>query len=197
MIRHIVKTLALLSVLCCCLLLTGINVHAEPVQWEGNGHWYDAIGFNQNWHRARRNASTRIHLDLPGHLATLTSQAEQDFVWQSFYRCNYWLGGFQARWARTVDTGWKWITGEPWSFTKWEANKPDDCCGTGGIEDGEENFLLLTCEWWDDRYETYVATRYIVEYEEDVAQASALGKPTATSPKRTLTTRWADLKRTR
>ena len=129
--RQNLKILSLLSVLC-CLLLTEINAHAEPVQWEGNGHWYDAIAFESTWIQARIVASRRTYLDLPGHLATLTSQEENDFVFGTFPVIGYWLGGFQVPWAKELDAGWKWITGEPWRFTNWAGSEPNDCSGLVG-----------------------------------------------------------------
>jgi hypothetical protein len=183
-----------------CLFLTGINAHAEPVQWEGNGHWYDAVAFSSNWMQARRDASKRIYLDLPGHLATLTSVEENDFITQTFQTVlGYgWLGGSQVRRASEVDAGWKWITGELWSFANWSPGEPNDCCGTIGVEDGEENYIhWINGGQWNDIFRESVAPGYIIEYEAGDAQASAPGKPTVTSPKRTLTTRWADLKRAR
>ncbi|MBI1929555.1 hypothetical protein HYR99_35580 [Candidatus Poribacteria bacterium] len=190
------KFVSLLFVLCGLgLFLTGLNAHAEPVQWEGNGHWYDAIAFSSKWIQARIVASRRTYLDLPGHLATLTSQGENDFVAQTFQVDSYWLGGVQSRRATEVDQGWKWITGEPWSFTNWSADEPNDCCATIGIEDGEETFLNI---WlggaWNDMFNDAVFPGYIIEYEPGTAQASAPGKPPATHPQRKLTTTWADIK---
>jgi len=200
MVRQGLKAVSRLFVLCGLgLFPTGLNAHAEPVQWEGNGHWYDSIGLSSTWIDAFKDARSRSYLDLPGHLATLTSQEENDFVWQTFQRnANaYWLGGFQVPWARSVDRGWRWITGEQWSFTNWTGGEPNDSPGEG-VEDGEENFLHFDTNTgrWNDIRREFVGP-YIIEYEAKVDQASAPGKPTDIHPKRKLTTTWADLKRAR
>ena len=182
-----------------CLFLIGLNAQAEPVQWEGNGHWYDAIAFSSTWMKARVISSRRTYLDLPGHLATLTSQEENDFVAQTFQVHDYWLGGVQSRRAIEVDQGWRWITGEPWNFTNWSEFEPNDACGISpGVEDGEETFLNIWLDGtWNDMCNEAVLPGYIIEYEPGTAQASAPGKPTDTHPHRKLTTTWADLKRAR
>ena len=59
---------------------------AAPVQWTiasgGNNHWYQFIyspsGFT--WQQAWATASGNTFLGLPGYLATVTSQAENDFL---------------------------------------------------------------------------------------------------------------------
>ncbi|MFQ6044202.1 MAG: hypothetical protein ACE5PV_25390 [Candidatus Poribacteria bacterium] len=88
-----------------CLFIAEINANSEPVQWPVNGHWYDAIDFEGNWIQAFLDAISRSYQDLPGHLAILTPQAENDFVWQTFQTDIYFLGGFQVRWAKEVDRG--------------------------------------------------------------------------------------------
>ncbi|MBI1928921.1 hypothetical protein HYR99_32330 [Candidatus Poribacteria bacterium] len=202
MVRQGLKTVSRLFVLCgLSLFLTGVTVHAEPVQWPGNGHWYDAIDFPSTWVDAFKDARIRSYLDLPGHLATLTSQEENDFVAQTFQVLNsYWLGGFQRRRATEVDRGWRWITREPWSFTNWSGAEPNDSCGISpGVEDGEENLLQLLngAGAWNDMCNDAVLPGYIIEYEERTAQESVPEAPPATHPQRKLTTTWADIKRAR
>ena len=59
-----------------------------------------------------------------GHLATLTSQLENDFVYYNFANDGkaYSLGGTD----QIQEGKWKWITGEMWSYTNWSVNQPDD-----------------------------------------------------------------------
>jgi len=138
------KSLSLLLALCfLCLFIAEINAHSEPVQWPVNGHWYDAIGGSFTWIQAFLDARSRSYQDLPGHLATLTSQEENDFVWQTFQAYNHWLGGFQVRWAKKVDKGWRWITREQWLFTNWGSGEPND---SKPPEDGDKNALQFWTE---------------------------------------------------
>ena len=203
MLPQRLKILSLLLALCfLCLSYTAISAHSEPVQWEVNGHWYDAIGFDESitWIKAFFHARRQTYQDLPGHLATLTSQEENDFVWQTFEAYDYHLGGFQVRRARKVDRGWRWITGERFIFTNWGSGEPNDCCETTGIEDGEENCLHFWTEEpgvWNDIGSRYVQDMYgyIIEYEEMPEQA--LLAPIKLKDIHQLTTTWAKLKQVR
>ena len=192
------KSLSLLLALCCiCLFIAEIDANSEPVQWEVNGHWYDAIDYPSSWIRAFLHARRQSHQGLPGHLATLTSQAENDFVWETFQADRYWLGGFQVRRARKVDRGWRWITHERWIFTNWAGGQPNDWGETPGVEDGEENFLHFWLEPGkrnDDNRDSHGNyPGYMIEYEEMPEQALAPIKPKNIHQSK-LTTTWTILK---
>ena len=58
---------------------------ATPIQWggaSGNGHHYDVVPVADRvtWETARDDAAVSIFHGIPGYLATITSQAEQDFI---------------------------------------------------------------------------------------------------------------------
>ena len=60
---------------------------STPVQWTvangGNDHWYQFV-FSQNgvaWDESRGTANNATFLGMPGYLATITSKAENDFVY--------------------------------------------------------------------------------------------------------------------
>src|SRR5688572_1242733 len=68
----------------------------------GNGHYYEfirAVGIS--WDEARAQAQTKVHAGKRGHLATITSIAEHNFLASSGI-CDAtlydsaWLGGFQG-----------------------------------------------------------------------------------------------------
>jgi len=61
---------------------------AEPIQWIGNGHYYDLVA-NQGggvilWTQAKLAAEALTFGGQPGHLATITNTAENDFVTSTF-----------------------------------------------------------------------------------------------------------------
>ena len=56
------------------------------------------------------------------HLATITTREEQRY-WQRLLRGlrgDFWLGGY-----RDDDNEWRWVTGEPWDYTRWARGEPD------------------------------------------------------------------------
>lgn len=91
--------LVLLSV----VFLAGSVASADPVEWPvsegGNGHYYEVIGgrdtpyAGMTWTEADALAKTMSYLGLAGHLATITSFAENNFVsYQSGIVCDL-MGG--------------------------------------------------------------------------------------------------------
>ncbi len=74
-----------------------------------------------SWEDARKKCE-----DLGGHLVTITSQAESDFVNALVGRNEGpWLGAYADE-----NRQWHWITGEPFEFTNWYKTEPDDKNGT-------------------------------------------------------------------
>ena len=60
---------------------------------------------------------------LGGHLATLTTAEENDFVYGFMRDCGYLTAYFGlSDEARTGD--WIWVTGEPFEYTNWHRNEP-------------------------------------------------------------------------
>ena len=74
------------------------------------------------WHQAKLKAE-----ELGGHLAVLTSQEENDVVFNKLklQNQNVWLGatdeGSEGR--------WRWITGEKWDFANWGGHGNDNANG--------------------------------------------------------------------
>jgi hypothetical protein len=125
----------------------------QAVQWRvaqgGNGHWYRMVSPGIiGWHEARA-----VALGMGGDLASITSLEESEFVlvvtsnpsgWSPSgpYFIGPWLGGYQDHSApdyREPSGGWRWVSGEPWQFTRWLAPEPNN--GWGG---GEDFLNLLT-----------------------------------------------------
>ena len=149
---------------------------AAPVQWSGNGHYYELINGSGNevpWENANTAAQGMSYNGSQGYLATITSAEENSFIANSLglnFWSSYWIGGYQD-WEpikpdNSQAVGWKWVTGETWSYTNWRSGEPNDY---GDAEDGEEDFLEFNtnggnsnwCDMWSaNRY-------YIVEYGGD------------------------------
>lgn len=102
------------------------------VQWRaadgGNDHWYAVIPEKLYWIQADAKAKTFAKDGIPGHLATIGSPFENQFIVdhvlmganQNNRFDNFFIGG--------RDTGgqWQWITGEPWGYTNWASGEPNN-----------------------------------------------------------------------
>lgn len=100
------------------------------------------------------------------HLATITSQEEQDFV-AGLLDANgqggqFWIGGVQDPITTPgAADNWSWVTGEAWSYTNWDPTEPNDFNGPG-----TEQYLTMwdSYGWgWNDEGGNYVVGGYIAE----------------------------------
>ncbi|MBI5787622.1 MAG: PEP-CTERM sorting domain-containing protein [Candidatus Schekmanbacteria bacterium] len=144
-----------------CLSFLGM-AQAAPVQFAGNGHYYNAIGSGITWDDALVAAASLSYNGQSGYLATLTSQAENDFVVNNLGNVwGYWLGALQPDGSAIPDQDWHWITGEAWSYTNWAGGEPNDCYGPAS-----EQVLQMWYGggWNDERHFTVYNTGFVVEY---------------------------------
>jgi hypothetical protein len=151
---------------CVLLVLTARAATADPVQWAGNGHWYEVVeSTSLTWEEARLAAEGMTWMATPGHLATVTSQEERDFLAPKL-PSYYWLGGYQDPPSSLPAEGWRWVTGEPWSYTDWKPGEPNDYAGSGGVE----ACLDWRATGWNDALCTG-SEYFVVEYDTDSAVA--------------------------
>ena len=160
------------------LALLPVAAHAAPVQYSSNGHSYEAVSKSGGltWNEANDAANARIFNGLHGHLATMTTPGENDFIVQHLPQAisgGYWLGGMQSPGILDPAAGWQWITGEPFSFTNWNnlgPDEPDDSWGPGTTSRDENRlqFLFQAYGGWNDLQPVDREPRgYVVEYEPD------------------------------
>lgn len=145
---------------------------ATPVQWSGNGHYYEAmyVPSGIDWRAAYDSCQARS-----GYLATLTSTEEHAFVYglvssrpELWYidgsgnGIGPWLGGFQAPGSGEPGGGWRWVSDEPWSYTAWSPGEPNNF---GGIEDRLGFFKLsgLIGDRWNDMPGATAVKGYVIE----------------------------------
>jgi hypothetical protein len=130
--------------------------YAERLQWKtedgGNDHWYERVNAEVTWHQAKQQAE-----DMGGHLATITSDAENTWVYDNFGGGDAWLGATDEGSEGT----WIWVTGEPWGYTRWASNQPDNA-------GSREHYLHYRgshpAYTWND-WPTTNTENFIVEYE--------------------------------
>lgn len=133
--------------------------------WSVNGHEYLAISYSTSisWEAAQQEAN-----DTGWYLATVTSQAELDFISSSLLsgveRENLWLGGFQGdNHGNSASGDWQWVTGETWDFSRWRSGEPND--GLDGVENGTEDYLMIY---------TYPGTPYTYQWNDVSGTGSSI-----------------------
>ena len=149
---------------------------AALVHWQiadgGNGHYYEFVDGNFYWPEAKTAAEASSVAGVSGHLVTIGSQAESDFIRDNLYT---WPG-YPTPWIGLTDSeayggsesfgqpnpevdGWVWVTGEPVVFTNWRTGEPNNF--------DNDDFALIFNQGgeygWNDHWDAY-SGGYIVEY---------------------------------
>ncbi|MBQ8539672.1 MAG: hypothetical protein IJ433_08480 [Ruminococcus sp.] len=138
---------------------------------EFNGNYYAlyyGIGY-LDWYDVKDLCES-----MGGHLATITSSKEQEFIQSTILKSDngygaYFIGG------EKVDNKWQWITGEEWDYTAWEVNtnQPDN---EGGKQDKLRIVYAPNDSWnlgWDDIGYAQMPTQqvpngFICEWEDEI-----------------------------
>jgi len=127
--------------------LTVNSAHSDSAKLtnSANGHSYQRFDVANTWSQAKDACVSQ-----GGYLATITSQAENDWVWSKFgvspaYYAGilgFWLGGNDA----ATEGQWMWVTGESWSYSNWDTGQPDNAGGRG------QNYAAMWSNGgsWDD-----------------------------------------------
>jgi len=154
------------TIIIAVLTLASSAVYAAPVQWSGNGHFYEVVLSSASWEDAKIAAASAGSFS---HLATITSAGEQNFIASLVAPYNtpnvtgFKLGGFQPANSSEPGGGWQWVTGETWSYTNWGNGEPNNAGGEGYL------YLDERYGWgWNDYVNTdsyYNPKGYIVEYD--------------------------------
>ncbi len=139
-----------------------------------NGHYYQWVQTGRtSWLTALEQANNTYFAGAQGHLATITSKQEQEFL-----KTTYQIGS--PAWIAATDRGqegvWKWAAGDEAGdtfyvaseapseeqFSAWIENEPND-------HDGDEDYAAIGWQGsvaWNDLHETRGGTRaYLVEYD--------------------------------
>lgn len=121
-----------------CLLLTVAAPIYAQVYNPANGHYYELVENSLSWGNARSAAAGMSYNGMQGHLATITSQDEHDFVlseWPGIGDPATWIGGTDE----ASEGNWLWITGEMWSHTSWGGGEPNNSGNENCLEYGGNN----------------------------------------------------------
>jgi hypothetical protein len=167
-----------------------------------NGHYYEIVLVNPNlgvpigWEEARLQASQRTYECVAGHLATITSEAE-DILLEALRQTvvqqvgllpddvnhahEFWVGGFQTPGAAEPAGGWEWINNEgsipalPFGGYQSGVNAPETPFAFWRPNEpndcnGQENYLAIgragSRGWNDEGCTPQQIWGYVVEYED-------------------------------
>lgn len=155
------------------------GVMSNPIYNPANGHYYAYVTANAPgvlWDVAHVEAPTIQYLGVAGHMATVTTAAENQFLIDNLKKAvidMYWLGGYQLPGSPEPDGGWVWVTGEVFSYHNWEPSNPEPNNGSGR---GEEVLAMWRVNWddpyvpgqvigwWNDEPNWYAGKGYIIEF---------------------------------
>ena len=140
-----------------CTVVCLENEHKGP-----NAHCYIEAGPKSSW-----NDAFTACANSGGYLATLTSLAENDFVWGILDDVDPTAGDHDARWIgltdKTTEGKFLWVSGEAFSFESWATGEPNN-------QNGGEDCAELRYEYneWNDESCTSDTRYFVCEYDPPV-----------------------------
>jgi peptidoglycan hydrolase-like protein with peptidoglycan-binding domain len=157
----------------------------EKVYGSFEGHIYLVMYAQHTTRKSAALAAKRCG----GYLATVTSEAENNFIASLFnkdsrlfdsgydaatntsYKMGPWIGLIQDPAGREPRGGWQWESREPMSYTRWykdmpNENKPgDDYAMFYAHRRGKADLGAVYVDTWDDMGETNSTHSFVIEFE--------------------------------
>lgn len=125
-----------------------------------NKHYYERIDLSMTWKDAEAYCEKN-----GGHLASITSKEELDFVnniLKDGSKDRYWLGASDEQ----QEGIWNWVTGEKFVISSWRTGEPNNNNG-----DHSENYLMTykNGEWMDVPNDAVVSIYgFVCEYDNKI-----------------------------
>jgi hypothetical protein len=110
-----------------------------------NGHSYYRSTGSMTWTDAKQAC-----LNMGGHLVTSTSLAENNFLF------NLWPNGWIGLTDEVIEGQWRWVTGEPFSWSNWNGGEPNN-------SNNEDYIQFVGGGKWNDL--PNVSLPYVLEFE--------------------------------
>lgn len=145
--------------------LAAAGAQAAPIYNAANGHYYDINTTLLNWADAKAAAESMTYAGMQGHLVTITSQAEQDFLMQNLSNLafgsnsqfGFWLGASKS----SPSANFEWVTGEAFNYTNWNPGEPN-----GDATPSALHFFQFSQKGkWNDATATSWLWGSVIEYE--------------------------------
>ncbi len=146
--------------------VTSSSTNLVPFLWPategGNGHFYalvmpDSPAGNLNWEEARAAAESYEFMETTGHLLTVTSEEENEFIKNTFAdqmivsqgdtKGDFvWIGLSDAE----TESDYRWVTGEEFDYTNWAAPAPNVPNGEDYVHYHIKDYGFNNPFAWDD-----------------------------------------------
>jgi hypothetical protein len=110
-----------------------------------NGHSYYRSTGSMTW-----TAAKQACLNMGGHLVTVTTAAENTFIF------NLWPNGWIGLTDEAVEGQWRWVTGETFSWANWNGGEPNN-------SNNEDYIQFVGGGKWNDLPNTSLP--YVLEFE--------------------------------
>ena len=132
-----------------------------PILLPSTGHYYELITSPLSFGSAVESALRKTHNGIPGHLATITTRAEYDFIAYMFNSFDeFWIGATDS----SVEGTFRWISGPEVGqlmnmvIGAWGDNQPDNWGNSN-----QDCISVWSQRFWDD--DCFSSYHYLVEYE--------------------------------
>ena len=143
-------------------------------KWRKNGvpignSVYTYVDGKMTWVQAKASAESK-----GGHLVTVSSAAEWvELSKQLGTNASKfaWIGGFQPSGSVEPKGSWSWVTGEPFTYTNWHTNEPNNVIRGGAPENSlQVNLPGQRATSWNDLWNApdmagYIPHGYMMETE--------------------------------
>lgn len=135
----------------------------EAQVFPGNGHRYQYVPGWFTWSQADANARS-----MGGHLLTISSQEENDWVWRTFSSwvpfhpqlAGWWTGGLK----NPPTAPWAWVTGEPFEFNRHVEGDDDKNVPLPRLIQSNNGGENMPSSWHMKHYTSLIG--YVVEWDE-------------------------------
>ena len=171
-------------------VVNAINAPKPDVyhRWSGNGHDYAVIfrpdpDESPTFSEAQRIAEEYVVDGRRGHLVTITSQAEQDWLKINMINPHRGPEGQRWQWSGFIgltdneafggsesferdnprSDGWVWITGEPFEYSNWKKTPANGTDRTRSYDSDAGS--INTTDWtWRDSYTNGKLATFVIEF---------------------------------
>jgi len=145
------KTIIVICAILNLLVVTYVRANTAKLINPVNNHVYQRFDVPATWGKAKTSCANK-----GGYLATITSQAENDWLYNNNVIKNKWL--FLGASDSENEGQWKWITGEEWNYTNWHSGEPNN--------QGNEDYLTMNIDGsWNDGKASSTPLAYLCEWD--------------------------------